>query len=71
MYYMGFSYNEVQTLPVAYKRWFIQRVVRELNKGSEDGTESRSRALQHNTPELRELQGMHRAQTPSRLRRFT
>jgi len=66
MYYAGFSYTEAFKLPVVYKRWFIERITKELND-SRGG----SRALQHNSPETRELQGMQRNQTPSRLRRFT
>lgn len=65
-------YHETYNLPVAYKRWFIERVVKELNKGKgPDGDGSASRALHTNTPELRNLQGRARAQVPSRLRRFT
>ncbi len=67
---MGFSYQEAYMLPVAYKRWFIDRVVKELNRSSEQG-ETQSRALHQNTPDVRAMQGRVRPQTPSRLRRFT
>ena len=70
MYYMGFSYRETINLPVVYKRWFIERVVKELNKGKDDENPS-TKALHQNSPELREMQGMQRSQMPSRLRRFT
>jgi hypothetical protein len=70
MYFMGFTYKEVYHLPVVYKRWFINRVVKELNKSSEDGS-TQSRALHQNSPDVRAMQGMMREQTPSRLRRFT
>lgn len=70
MYYGGFTYGETRKLPVPYKRWFIERMVKELNKGK-DNESSASRALHTNTPELREMQGRSRAQVPSRLRRFT
>lgn len=70
MYYGGFTYSETRKLPVPYKRWFIDRLVKELNKGKENES-SASRALHTNTPELREMQGRTRAQVPSRLRRFT
>ena len=74
MYYAGFTYRETYSLPVPYKRWFIDRIVRELNKGK-DGKDGESgapnRALHANDPEVRQLQGMARPQTPSRLRRFT
>ena len=70
MYYMGFTYSEVHNLPVAYKKWFIERVSKELSKSSEEGA-TQSRAAHANTPELRQLQGRTRDQVPSRLRRFT
>jgi hypothetical protein len=57
-------------LPVAYKRWFVERIVKELNKGSDNG-ENQSRALHQNSPDVRSMQNKARAQTPSRLRRFT
>lgn len=70
MYYGGFLYRETYNLPVQYKRWFVERIVKELNRGGEDDSPP-TRALHQNTPDVRELQGMTRAQTPSRLRRFT
>lgn len=70
MYYGGFLWHETIHLPVAYKRWFIDRLVRELNKGEGEGTSS-SRALHQNSPDVRAMQNKARAQTPSRLRRFT
>ncbi len=69
MYYGGFSYKEAYNIPVQYKRWFVERIVQELNKGKE-GDSAQSRALHQNYPDVRSLQGKARAQTPSRLRRF-
>jgi len=71
MYYGGFTYAETNTIPVSYKRWFIDRIVKELNKGKDEDGGSASRALHQNTPELRQMQGRARPQVPSRLRRFT
>jgi hypothetical protein len=70
MYYGGFLWHETMHLPVPYKRWFVDRIVKELNKGSEQG-QNQSRALHQNSPDIRSLQNKARAQTPSRLRRFT
>lgn len=70
MYYSGFTYVEAYNMPVAYRRWFIDRVSRELNKTSEEG-DTQSRALHQNQPDVRAMQGRVRPQTPSRLRRFT
>lgn len=47
------------------KRWFIDRIVQELNKGGA------TRATHQNTSDVREMQGYQRSTTPSRLRRFT
>ena len=70
MYYGGFTYKEAYNLPVVYKRWWIERIVKELNKGA-DSNQNTSRALHHNDPETRELMGMQRSEMPSRMRRFT
>jgi hypothetical protein len=71
MYYGGFSYKEAYNIPVVYKRWFVDRIVKELNRGSdEDGGQAQSRALHQNSPDVRAMQGKARTQTPSRLRRF-
>ena len=70
MYYGGFTYKEAYNLPVVYKRWWIERIVKELNRGEQSG-QNTSRGLHHNTPEAREMMGMQRSEMPSRLRRFT
>ena len=70
MYYAGFTYKEAYNMPVSYKRWFIDRISRELSRTSEDG-HTRSRALHDNPPDVRALTGHARAESPSRLRRFT
>jgi hypothetical protein len=70
MYYMGFTYAEAFNLPVAYKKWFIERVGKELSKTSEEGN-TQSKALHANTPDVRATQGRQRTHVPSRLRRFT
>lgn len=57
-------------LPVSYKRWFIERVSREISRSSEQGN-TQSRAAHQNTQEARALNGYTRAETPSRLRRFS
>jgi hypothetical protein len=57
-------------MPVSYKRWFIERINRELTRTNEEGA-TQSRALHQNTPDVRSMQGRARSQVPSRLRRFT
>jgi len=71
MYYGGFQYSDTASLPVAYKRWFIERINRELSKGNGNNGGAATRALHSDTPEMRQLQGRDRPQAPARLRRFT
>lgn len=71
MYYAGFSWLETSSMPVAYKRWFIERISKELQRGSENGENPPTKALHQNTPDVRALQGQARDRVPSRLRRFT
>jgi len=70
MYYGGFLWREVYNIPVSYKRWFIDRISKELKQSSEKG-ETQSRAPHQNSPDVRSLQGKARNEMPSRLRRFT
>lgn len=70
MYYGGMTLTETMNIPVAYKRWFIERISKELSRSSENG-QTQSRAAHQNAPETRALMGKARDQTPSRLRRFT
>ena len=66
MYYGGFTYRETYNMPVSYKRWFIQRIVKELTKGKDDSPPPRTA-----DPETRAMLGMSRPEAPPRLRRFT
>ena len=70
MYYMGMSYWEAYNIPVQYRVWFIHRIQQELKRTNENG-EGNSRALHHNTPDVRAMQGRGRDSVPSRLRRFS
>ena len=66
MYYSGFSYSECMSLPVWQRRWFIDRVVKEIKdaKGANRGTHD-------NDDNSRAMSGYNRSTTPSKLRRFT
>ena len=57
-------------MPVSYKAWFINRIVKEITKSQENGS-GQSRAAHQNSPEVRALSGMSRTESPARLRRFT
>jgi len=70
MYYGGFLWRETYNMPVSYKRWFIERINKEVSRSNDDNS-SQSKALHQNTPDVRSMQNKARAQVPSRLRRFT
>lgn len=71
MYYCGFTYKETYNIPVAYKRWFIERLNKEITKSQETNNQIPSRAMHHNPADARALMGMSRQESPARLRRFT
>lgn len=69
---MGFSYVEGYNVPIWQRRWFIERLQKEIKQTNEasDG-QAGSRGAQHNTPDARAMMGRHRAMVPAKLRRFT
>jgi hypothetical protein len=73
MYYMGFGYRESYLLPVWQREWFLNRINKEIKQTSENngGEGATTRAAHHNDPNVRAMQGRHRAQVPAKLRRFT
>jgi hypothetical protein len=74
MYYGGFTWTETMKLPVSYKKWFIDRISKELTRTDDSGQSqpvAQTRALHQNDPSTRTMQGLTRAEGPSRTRRFT
>ena len=65
MYYLGFTYAGVRNLPLAYRRWFIDRVIKELERNAEQGNPSKHEP----DPTTRLFAGMHRGQGPHRTKR--
>lgn len=73
MFYLGFTYTEALNLPIVYKRWFIERVAKEMKGSAEEGEPGNgpTKAMQHqNDPMYAAAKGKSRVQTPARLRRF-
>jgi len=64
---MGFSYSEAYTLPLWERKWFIERIQKELKRSNGEN----SRAAHTNSAESRALMGRQRSQVPAKLRRFT
>ena len=71
MYYMGFTYVEAYNIPIWQRRWFIERIQKEIKRASEQGNQQPTRAMHENSPDVRAMMGRHRAAVPSKLRRFT
>jgi hypothetical protein len=63
---MGFTYTEAYLLPLWERKWFIERVQKEMKRANGD-----SRAAHANSADARAMMGRSRAQVPSKLRRFT
>lgn len=70
-YYFGMDWGTYMKFPVTYKRWLIKRIEKEINKAQEKGNDIPSKAMHHNTPDVRALTGKARPQVPAKLQRFT
>jgi len=70
-YYFGMDWNTYYNYPIAYKRWLIKRIEKEINKAHEAQNDIPSKAPHHNTPDVRSLTGKTRSQVPHKLQRFT
>ena len=66
IYYMGFSYREAFLLPIWQRRWYIDRLMKEMKD-----SQGASKPASDNTPDARSMMGRQRAQVPAKLRRFT
>ena len=64
MYYMGFTYRGAYVLPIYQRKWFINRLAKEIKETNQ------SKASQSD-PSYNALSGKNRSQIPSRLRRFS
>lgn len=64
------SWADANSIPVAYKRWLIERVSKELKQTSDNG-QTATKAIEGNRPNVRAAQGRQRTDVPARLRRFS
>ena len=71
MYYLGFTYVESYNVPIWQRRWFIERIQKEIKRANEKGSDPTTRAQHQNTPDQRALMGRYRSMVPAKLRRFT
>ena len=65
------NWETYYNFPIAYKRWLIKRIEKEIKTAHEAQSDIPSRAMHHNTPDARALAGRTRTQVPSKLTRFT
>lgn len=71
-YYFGMTVNEYLGLPVAYKRWLIQRINTEIKKATEAGADIPSKGVHDNLPDIRAMTGKTKHFGPhGRNQRFT
>lgn len=68
---MGFTWTEAYNIPIWMRRWFIQRLQKEINQTNEGDKSAGSRAAHQNSPDIRAMMGRHREMVPAKLRRFT
>ena len=65
---MGFTYTECMNLPIWQRKWFLDRIVKEMKAANGE----QSRAAHANDAQSRALSGKQRAAgVPAKLRRFT
>jgi hypothetical protein len=65
MYYSGFSHDEAMNLPIWKRKWFVDRLIREISDSKT------SRGAHENDVESRVMKGNQRDVVPAKLRRFT
>lgn len=71
MYYGGMSWPDYYNFPVAYKRWLIERIGKEIKDSQQAGDNNTTKAPQHNTRDIRELLGKTKSHAPNaKMQRF-
>lgn len=44
-------------LPIAYKRWLLERIRKEISKATENNADIPTKGVAHNTPDMRAMSG--------------
>lgn len=72
MYYGGMSWETYYNFPVAYKKWLIKRIEKEIKRTNETSDDIPSKALQHNTTDIRNMTGKTKpVMSSARMQRFS
>lgn len=69
-YYFGMDWETYYNFPVAYKKWLIKRIEKEVQRAHGKG-DIPSKGMHQNTPDARALTGRSRPIAPAKLQRFT
>jgi hypothetical protein len=71
IYYMGFSFQDANSLPIRQRKWFIERFVKEIKQSQENNSPPPTKAMHTQTPETRMFSNnsTHRNISPNRLNR--
>ena len=57
-YYGGISWETYYSWPVSYKRWYMKRLNKEMERARNNGEEDMvSKAAHHNDPDVRQMMG--------------
>lgn len=56
-YYAGFTWPEYYNLPVVYKKWFVERLDKEMKEMKEAGQSTNPKGPAFNSPDMRALGG--------------
>lgn len=59
-YYYGMDTTTFYNFPVAYRRWLIERINKEVTKAVEAGADIPTKGAHHNDPNLRAMLGKPR-----------
>jgi hypothetical protein len=71
-YYAGMSWETYYTFPIAYRKWLIDRINKEINAARKSQSDIPTKAPHHNTEDLRAMTGKFRTPTGSaKSQRFT
>ncbi len=68
-WHFGLTWTDYKAFPLSYRRWLVERVNKEMSS-NEKNNQIPSKAETYNHPDVRQLSGRQRAQTPVKARRF-
>jgi len=64
------DWNTYYNYPVAYKKWLIKRIDKEIEKAHKAQNDIPTKGAHHNSPGMRSMTGKAHPNAPAKLRRF-